>query len=104
MNINRGLFRLWVVGSLGWVTLTGIPTLPTAIESPGKQAAALRAKALPPLPEGFELEPTVEDVFSDYVQVAELMGLPPLAAGAVLAGLAWIIGGFRKDEHARDQA
>jgi hypothetical protein len=93
MNIKRGFFRLWIAGSVVWVAVAGTMALPEALRQPLYEQADKDVMTF----EEFTA-PTPAQAHAARVFAAELMAGPPLAAGVVLVGIAWVIGGFRQPD------
>jgi hypothetical protein len=79
MNWRRGLFRLWLMTSMAWLgSITAIAYHFGAFEM------------LPPPPVGF----TFSNPFAD-IRLFPIFALaPPLAVGAAVLALCWIVSGF----------
>ena len=93
MNIKRGLWRLWVAGSIGWVAVAGTMALPDALREPFHAQEAASKDGMT-----FEeaMAPTPEQAHAARMFALELMAGPPIAAGIVLMGIAWVVAGFRE--------
>lgn len=84
MNWRRGLFRLWAIGSIAWVSLSIAVTWLN-------YANIFSDPSLPPPPSGFV------PYYEKFHQVAFWVGdvlAPPIAAGILLLAAFWIISGF----------
>jgi hypothetical protein len=117
MTINRGLWRLWVAGSIGWVAVAGVVSLPAALQTPANVEPPVSAKRAVPVPDPWvgyapapanwwdkypdhpPAEPTTEHVHAARMFALELIAGPPLSLLGIALGIVWVIAGFRQEAH-----
>ncbi len=108
----RRLFRLWVVVSVVWLAVMGlllfgdISDSVAALRKPAEHATVCLADprivpAFVPCPPADTViadgpDPKHVRARNDLVSMGGLLGIPIVAGGLLLAGLAWIVVGFRR--------
>lgn len=125
MDVRRGTFRLWVVISVIWAAFALVATQPwQAISNLAETSLSPRfpgvpvapdpetpLRALPPLPEGYELEESSRGPWEKYramhdaqtriyhAQIwfaAGVIFLPPVLLFFLRAAVFWVVAGFRR--------
>jgi hypothetical protein len=89
MNWRRGLLRIWLVASIGWMIVTG--TYGTCVEKWGYDPFA----GLPTADQVFSQNPCSIAKRPKWVYVT-MIAAPPLAVLLIGIGAWWAFAGFRK--------
>jgi hypothetical protein len=109
MRISRGLFRLWVVLSVLWISLVAVhtwSTFPSDVRLETDEEVGIRPNSLPPPPSGFVIDKPRFDPTKPYqivrdaerrnaIQFALMLAVaPPAFAFALGSALLWVVRGF----------
>ena len=95
MNIERGLFGLWLVLSVIWIAGGAWVLWDDLIGKLRPEELAAHATSIPPIPEGYILTSTLENVQARRRHALDLVLLPPFGLFALCCAGLCVARGFQ---------